>query len=135
MATIRSLLHGSASPGSNKLFIPPGLFLLRDATEWEGKWKAMMTGHSRIPDAPPVDWTSEVVVLLLLGIRGSGGYDITITDVVARWHYLEIHATEERPGDGAVTEAETMPVHAVAVPIAAARDTLLLIQRVAARTD
>lgn len=134
MATTRALLHGSASPGANGSHIRPGLFLVRTPENWSGHWKTLMKGVKPIPDPPPVDWTSEVVVLLVLGHRESGGYHITITDVVARWHHLEIHATEERPGTGVTTEAETMPVHAVAVPIAATRDTLLLIQRVTTST-
>ncbi|HWS34523.1 MAG TPA: protease complex subunit PrcB family protein [Actinoplanes sp.] len=134
MATTRALLHGSAPLGTHVSALPPGLFLLRTPREWESSWKAMTKGITPSPDLPPVDWTSEVVVLLVLGFRATGGYGITITDVVTRWHHLEVHATEERPGDGMVTEAETMPVHAVAAPIAAVRDTLLLIQRVVTRT-
>ncbi|MEU4420311.1 protease complex subunit PrcB family protein [Actinoplanes sp. NPDC024001] len=128
MATIRSLLHGVAHPADSSA-IQPGLFLLRTEDEWAGRWRQLTAGQQPAPDLPPVDWTTEVVLGLVLGFRPTTGYTVTIEQVVARYDVLEAQATEVRPG-GFTGQAVTVPVHVVAVPAADARDDLLLIQRI-----
>ncbi len=124
MATIRTLFRGDADADEPAALIP-GLFLLRNAEEWDSHWRLM----SRDREPAPVSWDTELVLLLVLGVRPTAGYHVTIEDVVGRVRRLEAHAVEQRPG-GFTGPMRTVPVHAVAIPAAGDRDELTLIQRI-----
>jgi hypothetical protein len=128
----RSLFLGRAhSIGS--LCPEAGLFLVRTEDEWARRWRTMTSGQRPAPDVPAVDWASELVVLLALGWRPTGGYVVIIEQVTVRDRHVHVSAWEERPG-GYTTQAVTYPVHALAMPAHDVCDDLYLVQRITTST-
>jgi hypothetical protein len=93
----------------------PGVWLLRTLEIWQWYWTSAHQNHSPVPGAPGLN-PGEMVVLVALGLRGSGGFGVNIHRLVEENGVLHVFATETRPGpDSVVTAAETFPAHAVAI--------------------
>jgi hypothetical protein len=91
-----------------------GLFVARDADQWVRLWQRMTA--SQYSPLPHVDWSTEMVVVVALGMRPSGGYSVEIEKVTASPDTLDVHAREDQPGPYCgVTDALTDPFHAVAM--------------------
>ncbi|MEV4281468.1 protease complex subunit PrcB family protein [Actinoplanes xinjiangensis] len=129
MVRTRTLPLVAISPVDSSA-IMPGLFLLRTQDEWAMQWRMVNYNREPEPELPPVDWGAEVVLFFLLGCRPTTGYRVRIEEVEVLDGELVARVTERRPGDGPTGQALTVPAHAVAIPAADARDSLLLILRV-----
>jgi hypothetical protein len=91
----------------------PGLLVVRDAGTWADLWRRLSGDEG---DPPAVDWTTEMVVLVALGMRPSGGYAVEVEAVSAIDGGIEVRTRETAPGPSCFTTgAITYPVHAVAV--------------------
>jgi len=128
MVTFRTVMHGLASTARSSA-LQQGLFIARTAEEWARHWERMTKGRHPAPEIPSVDWSAEVVLVMILGMRPTTGYSVTIDHIVVGDQVLEVSVTEKSPG-GFGGRMVTMPVHAVAIPARDARDNLRLIQRV-----
>lgn len=94
----------------------PGLFVARTADQWARLWQRMTSHLGQTPPQPTVDWSTEMVVVLALGTRATGGYTVEIEEIRAGRDTLDVHGREDVPGRTcAVTDALTYPHHAVAV--------------------
>jgi hypothetical protein len=107
----------------------PGLWAVRTDYEWRWWWKLLHANQHPLPAVPPLEWTTEMVLVLALGFRRTSGYAVVIDRLVAGDDVLEVHARERRPGPTCVVgEAHTFPCQVVAT---AARDgELRLILRI-----
>jgi hypothetical protein len=108
----------------------PGLWAARTDHEWRWHWEQLHDDPiNPLPAMPPVDWTTEMVLVLALGGRPSSGYRVAIDRLVAGDDSLQVHAHERRPGPTCVTlTVMTSPYDVVAT---AARDVeLCLVLRV-----
>ncbi|GAA1842988.1 protease complex subunit PrcB family protein [Asanoa iriomotensis] len=124
----RSLFLGCAH-SIDSSYPEAGLFLVRTEDEWVGRWTTMTSGQRPAPQVPAVDWASELVVMLALGWRPTGGYSVIIEQVAVGEGHVRVSAWENRPW-GFTTQAITFPVHAVAVPAHDVSDDLYLVQRI-----
>ncbi|MGC3862262.1 protease complex subunit PrcB family protein [Micromonospora chersina] len=94
----------------------PDLFVARTADQWARLWQRMTSHLSPTPPQPTVDWSTEMVVVLALGTRATGGYTVEIEEIRAGQDTLDVHGREDVPGRTCVvTAALTYPHHAVAV--------------------
>ena len=103
---LRVLENGTFSgvtQGGERVFRAPG--------EWEGFY-----AQHRAEPPPPVDFTQEMVVAVVL-LRNTGGFDVAIDSAVATGRELVVTYTERRPHPEAVViQVLTQPFAFAAVP-------------------
>ena len=88
--------------------------IVRDQQAWEALW-AELTGRSDPP--PAVDFATEMVVVVGVGVRPSGGYSVSIDSVREVGGVTAVEYTETQPGPRCVvTLALTHPYTVVRVP-------------------
>jgi hypothetical protein len=88
--------------------------VIADSRSWEAAWARLYAGARPQPPLPAVDFRAERVVLVALGERNSGGYDIRI-DSVARFQRGSVtYVTGTAPGHSCLkTGALTQPVDVI----------------------
>jgi hypothetical protein len=89
--------------------------VLRDQTALAGAWKTIFRG---IPgnDPPAVDFAKDMVVVLALGARQTGGYAIRVDRVARDGRGAVVHYTVTSPGRDCMTaQMQTSPVEVVRV--------------------
>lgn len=90
--------------------------LIRTEREWEDLWSRLAANRIPRPSPPAVDFSDEVVVVVAMGTRPSGGHAIRIDSVRYAKDTLWVDVTSVAPGAGCLTtQALTAPVAAVAV--------------------
>ncbi len=97
-------------------FTESGEMVLRTNTELDAAWK---TVHAGIPGNPPpaVDLTQNMVVVLALGQKRTGGYSVRFDSVTREGTGAVVHYTVTSPGPGCMTtQMITSPVDAVSIP-------------------
>jgi hypothetical protein len=112
-AGVKRLAHSQ-----NNGYDRPVRAVIRDQESWQAAWTKLYIGMSPAPPAPPaVDFSRSAVILVALGARPSGGYDITISRVARDAGVVYVEVTSTSPGDRCgTTLALTRPVDIVAVP-------------------
>ncbi|MFF4345596.1 protease complex subunit PrcB family protein [Kitasatospora sp. NPDC001540] len=80
--------------------------------------RSTLLRHNSFPDVTSdVDWNQEMVIIVALGTRPSGGYSLTVHQVVDCRGTLTVHAREHKPLPGyGYTQALTHPRVIIAVP-------------------
>ena len=80
---------------------------IRDGEAWKTFWRAH-AGPSEPP--PPVDFQSNIVIVIHLGTRPTGGYAVRITRIDQESGVLTVHYDEQKPGPGClVSQMLTQP--------------------------
>lgn len=101
----------------------PILEVIQDEERWKSIWGVLYATHIhenyiRAPQPPKIDFSREVIVVLALGQRGSGGHAIQATSVLHGQDRTEIIVRRQAPGEGcAVTLAFTYPVDIIRMEI------------------
>lgn len=98
----------------------PAERVIRTRPEWIEAWAGL--GGPQPPTAPPdVDFERDMVVLVALGERGSGGHAVRVEGVSGgSAGSVTVHVTRTAPGPMCMTtQAVTSPVDVVRVPRAA----------------
>jgi hypothetical protein len=91
--------------------------VVRDAAAWATIWGAIHR-HSSLPPLPAVDFTRDMVVVVALGTRPSGGYSIYVDSAHAVANggtEVVVHKVNLGAGCGA-TAALTQPVDIALLP-------------------
>jgi len=89
--------------------------LIKDQAAWEKTW----TRHATrvLEKRPEVDFSKEMVILVALGRKNTGGYTIEVTKVEPVGDKLQITVRRKSPTPGAMTvQMVTAPFQMVAVP-------------------
>lgn len=76
----------------------------------------ILTLEVGIEDAPEIDFTNKMAVIIFLGLRNSGGYSIDVDSVYAKETSLMIKTKTTSPS-GMATTAMTNPYVIVEVPV------------------
>ena len=69
----------------------------RDADEWQALWSKHRSNMLPAPTPPEVDWSSEMVVGLVLGQRPNAGYEVAIEGIEVVGDRMEFRAKEIAP--------------------------------------
>ncbi len=115
-------LEMSAVPGAEGYAFNSGLttqarLVIGDAATWASVWSQITAVDLTPPAAPAIDFDGQLILVAAMGMRPSGGFQITINDVRLVGEFVRISVTEKSPGDGClVTGAVTDPIDVVAVP-------------------
>jgi hypothetical protein len=99
----------------------------RTAEQWVTLWGEHTRPQIARPPAPPVDFSREMVVCIVLGDRPSSGFGVEVESASASPDQLTIVARETRPPEGSLMPAVmTRPYHMIATEQTAGRVALEL---------
>ena len=91
-------------------------YIITDEQEWETLWIDMHNRRSRVPDLPPVNFTTDTIIAVFQGERVTGGFRITINRIVFNETNFVAYVDERHPGPGEiVTFSLTQPYHIVKI--------------------
>jgi hypothetical protein len=106
---MRSLATGSYAAAQAE---QPQTVLVESAADYERVWAETIGGGER----PPVDFEKESVVIVLAGLKRSGGYSVEVRGVSLEGRILVVDAVVKTPPpDAIVTMALTSPFAVIAV--------------------
>ena len=96
-----------------------GALVIRDASTWAEvlpKLDLRSPGGGIGAPVPAIDFSKEMVIVVALGQRPSGGFSVRVQQILGTSSELVVKAAEERPGPTcAVTLAITRPLAVVAL--------------------
>lgn len=93
----------------------PTQLVVRDRAAWEAAWSRLHGGQPAAP-APAVDFARDVVVVVAMGTRGSGGHAVRTDGVSASGDAAVVRVALVSPGPSCMTtQAITTPAEAVRV--------------------
>lgn len=108
----RTLLRGYDSA-----IATDGVRLARSDAELRTLWREHTANHLPASEPPKVDFAREMVALVTLGTRTSGGYAIEVTTVCEKDGRIEVEAREVKPAEGAILPmVMTQPYQLIATP-------------------
>lgn len=108
----RTLLRGYDSAVAAQ-----GVRIARSEAEWRALWDEHTANRLPASEPPKVDFAREMVALVTLGSRSSGGYAIEVTNVCEKDGRVEVEAREAKPAEGAILPmVMTQPYHLIATP-------------------
>jgi len=88
--------------------------VIADSQSWATTWAQLIRGVGPPPALPAVDFRTERVVLVALGQRSTGGYDIRIDSVVQFQRGSVTYVTATSPGQKCgTTSALSQPVDVI----------------------
>ncbi|MBA3766557.1 MAG: protease complex subunit PrcB family protein [Acidobacteria bacterium] len=97
--------------------------VIRDRETWSDAWKRIHSPgptHDPYPTMPPlpaIDFSREMLVVVTMGERPTGGYAIIVDGVYERAKQIEIVVRNISPGRGCgTTQSLTQPVDIVQLP-------------------
>jgi hypothetical protein len=103
---------------TNSAITQPLQVVIRDARTWRKMWRRMHEGViSPVPSLPRIDFSRQMIVIVGLGTRSTGGYGITVDRAFQRDGTLEVIVSKHAPGKNCFTsQALTQPVDVVQLP-------------------
>jgi hypothetical protein len=118
MMRLRSCLPLPCSFASNSGLDDSLRVVIRDREAWGEMWKQIhRRGPWPVPELPEIDFSQEMVIIVALGSRPTGGYAIFIDGVYEQDGRLEIKVSSQSAGKSCmVTQSVTQPVDIVGIP-------------------
>jgi hypothetical protein len=96
--------------------------VVRDEVTYFKLWADHAADANRLALPPTVDFTREMVLVVALGNRPTGGYTVEIVDMELRGRTLHVQVGERTPSPGAMQIQQiTQPFQMVALPAMNAR--------------
>lgn len=84
--------------------------------EFREFWVDLHEQRSPAPDVPEIDFDTETVIAVLMGVQTTGGYYTNIEEVGVYEGVTGINVLETIPGEGCVTtQVLTMPYHIIRI--------------------
>ena len=91
--------------------------LVRDHDAWLDVWKAINQPRVPMPPLPEIDFSREMLVVVGLGEKRTGGYSIVVDRAYESAEQLEIEVVSQSPGRNCVlTQVLTQPVDIARLP-------------------
>ncbi|MBI4533234.1 MAG: protease complex subunit PrcB family protein [Candidatus Melainabacteria bacterium] len=88
--------------------------VIRDEGDWLALWRRHASNRFPAPSAPNVNFSSEMIIAVFSGGRGSGGYAIKVERITDSGTELVVTVGETGPERGNInTMALTQPFHMV----------------------
>jgi protease stability complex PrcB-like protein len=99
--------------GSSSGIDEPNTVIVRSVPEWGALWKS----HAGLQPAPAVDFSTNLVAAVFLGMRPTAGYRVEIVGIRRENDALIVEYVERRPAaDAIVSQVLTSPFHIVKLP-------------------
>ena len=91
--------------------------VIRDKAAFAKVWDELQAQSRTRPSRPEIEFAHEMLVLVTLGQRRTGGFSIEVVNVEVRQNRLRIEVRRQKPPpDAMVIQSLTSPFHLVAVP-------------------
>ena len=91
--------------------------VIRDQSAWRDIWKVINETKLQLPSLPEIDFSREMIVVVGLGQRTSGGYSILVDRAYEVGDQLQIEVVSRSPGRTCLVPAVmTQPVDVVRLP-------------------
>jgi hypothetical protein len=91
--------------------------VIRDAASWRKIWERIHSPFSPTPPLPEIDFSLQLVLVVALGERPTGGYGIIVDRAYQRDDRVEVIVRKQTPGKACgTTQAITQPVDIVRIP-------------------
>jgi hypothetical protein len=88
--------------------------VVRNQDSWKRLWEEIFRPVEPVPERPQVDFEREMLIVVAMGTRRSGGFDITVQRITITDGFVDITVREIRPPpDSVVGMALTQPVEVV----------------------
>ncbi|MEQ8525761.1 protease complex subunit PrcB family protein [Gracilimonas sp.] len=86
--------------------------VIKNQDEFDQVWTKIFKSQQPFPESPKIDFKNHTVILIMLDLKYSGGYEISDLSVIREDDHISISYKEIRPGTNCgVTEASTQPLH------------------------
>lgn len=86
-------------------------FVIKDAAGWNDLWQRIYANLNPMPAVPTIDFGQEMIVAVGMGTRGSGGYDVLLTQAVQDSAGILVDASARSPGTHCfTTQTLTQPI-------------------------
>ncbi|HEX2780360.1 MAG TPA: protease complex subunit PrcB family protein [Gemmatimonadaceae bacterium] len=90
--------------------------VVRNESQWREVWARIAGNATPAPEAPEIDFNTEMVLVAAMGTKPSGGWAIRIDRVARRGNNAWAEVTSQQPGSGCMTSAAfTAPLDVVVV--------------------
>jgi hypothetical protein len=89
--------------------------VIHDSTSWARLWPRIVGSHSPRPPVPAVDFATEMLLVVSMGTRSSGGYITVIDSIAIAGDTVRVAVREQSPGPRCGTPA------VLSAPVALAR--------------
>lgn len=108
---------GHIAHGYYSGFIEPARLVIDNDTDWRAAWAKAYVGMAPAPNPPAIDFSQSSVILVALGGRTTGGYNISVTRLATSADFLYAEVTSSSPGSRCgTTQALTQPFDIVRIP-------------------
>ena len=95
----------------------PQRLVVRDQVAWQQVWTSIWEGHLPQPALPAIDFAREMVIVVALGERRTGGFSIFIDSASDGSTGVTLRIRSVSPGSGCgTTQALTQPVDVARLP-------------------
>ncbi|MEX0966792.1 MAG: protease complex subunit PrcB family protein [Bacteroidia bacterium] len=90
--------------------------IINNEHDWEHLWREMLiSGTGSNP--PPLNFQDSIVAVAFQGMKGTGGYSVSIVEVVEKSNMVIVYAEYVSPGENCmVTQATSMPFAMIQLP-------------------
>lgn len=88
-------------------------FVITNEQDWETLWIGFSNDTTPVPEVPPVNFTTDMIIAVFQGERMTGGYSTTIQRIELTNSSYVVYVNEMHPGSGAVIMVVTHPYHIV----------------------
>ena len=107
----------------------PQQIVITTQEEWAKTWEKINQHKSPAPEMPKVDFNTQSVVAVFLGMKGSGGFGIRIAETKMSGEILNVKVVQSKPGqDCMTTSALTQPYHLIVVDKAAIQEAAFSVE-------
>jgi PrcB C-terminal len=90
--------------------------VIRDQDGWREFWKELFSRQQPVPPLPDIDFSREMLIVVAMGERNTGGFTIMVDAVYEKEKKLQVFVKSTGPGKNCmVTQALTQPVDIVRV--------------------
>jgi hypothetical protein len=93
----------------------PTRLVVLDPTTWRSVWEQLHVSVAPVPPLPSIDFAADRVLVVALGWRPTGGFDIRVDSVVTYGGGSVVFVTMTEPLGCTVTQSSTWPTHVIRV--------------------
>jgi len=80
--------------------------VINNETDWQAVWVKIFSNQSEKPPLPEVDFSRRTIVAVFQGDQPTGGYEISIQDIVESENSFEVAVKAFSPGSRCVVEGK-----------------------------
>jgi len=109
-STSTPIVFTEISSGTNGGFNKSGCSINRTQNEFNKTWSTAFDKFSEAPKPPRIDFENEMIIIVSMGMKNSGGYTTKVNSIVEKKDIILLSVDESSPGKiCATTDVITFP--------------------------